>query len=759
MDLFPYILLREAGISKHLLSQSPSLLSGIIENLGTAQDTLQNLKKELTALLDHLIEADEPPCIRVSLINIRRAISNNKKVKQKDLEKITTHSFKRKLLLAIEQLKTSQLAFEKALFDFEVAYEKTGIEEAKFLFANKNEPNLLNGLLFSSPQFFNRLQQTNFQPNQFNKKIRQTLLKLLEYLSRGTYKTSPFSSFSKVGFFDLNSRVGLTPRYQNIIYTNGDSNKEILIGLNPTIFKDEENFYYFILQNNIQELIRNPQIEPLITLYNAQNPSDHINQLDNETKIQLIKNGFLIEKSVKHNTLITNQITTIQSIPIENIAHKKSQLEKLKSDLSINGMEQPLIYEDCYLSPKVDLQKPTFEAIAYDLNQLTKILAPLHFFSMREKMFKFFKENIAEDEAINFVELVEAIKELPSDYLAEEIELKKQERQKFQDELLKAINKKNIDNESGVLNFSFKDFDFSKTNVASNYFAAHLQTEIINNKTKAIVNSISNGAGKLFGRFANQYPKVASELKQYIYNNANGDQLMLNQDFSTSPVNSHPPIVDQKIAIPTDTKPGLSPGKLYVSHDTKTKTIYLMNEAADPIKVINLGVEAEQTRNYFYPYLSAFTGTRCVISPFLEIVNNIAYTKYESIYQLPRIEIGDHIVLQRKSWNIPFNAIPIKEKGISDAHYYLKIQEWLKQHNLPKQVFIKTHSKWFSTEAAQKSNVGHKPQFIDFTRIGFVLLFAKKLHQVNDFLEITEVLPNFISNNTTVKEYAIEWYG
>ena len=74
--------------------------------------------------------------------------------------------------------------------------------------------------------------------------------------------------------------------------------------------------------------------------------------------------------------------------------------------------------------------------------------------------------------------------------------------------------------------------------VVSSFFAAHIQIERIDQKTKAIINSISNGAGKLFGRFAIPYPLVAKELKNYIYNNNNGYQLILNQDFSTNPVNT-----------------------------------------------------------------------------------------------------------------------------------------------------------------------------------------------------------------------------
>ncbi len=772
MELFPYILVREAGISKDLLAYLPSIEDTFKINEKQANAAYKEYQNNLLFYLNNLIRIDEKPCIRIHLMNIRRAVSYHQKIKQKDLNKITTHSFKEDLLNRISEFAELKLDIQKSTVDFNNAFEKAQLAEIIYLFEKKNELNLLNGLLFSSPDFYERLAQTQFDRKRINKKTRQTFLKLLEYFSRASHKTSPFSSFGKIGFYNLTKKQGLDPIQQSVIYTNSFtvSEKSSIVDINPTIFEDEEYFYFFVLGNNGETLNRIVKNEDSIHLYNLLNSINNnqsgiqstLDKLDEEFTNYLFESGFLIKVTNNDNSEISNSLKAIQNTFQANITAKKLKIETLKSELRNNGNEKPLFYEDYFITPKNDIPERTFKKITHELNQLTKLLAPLHFSNMRETIKLYCLKNLENEEAINFVELVQEIKALPSTYLDPIIERKKKERQAFKNELEKICkdNKKEV--EQGVVSFNFSDFDFAEKESQSNFFAAHLQIETINQQPKAIINSISNGAGKLFGRFAIQYSEVVKDLKNYIYNNENGYQLILNQDFSSSPVNAHPAIIDQKIAIPNKSEKGVSPGNLYVSYDTKTDQLNLTDVEGTPIKIINLGVESESTRNYFYPYLSAFTGTRCVISPLLEIINSIYQKNVNGKYVLPRIQIGNHLILQRKSWHFPIDQIPQKQKGVKDADYYLKIQEWIGIHHLPKRFFIRTNSKFFSNQPDRINNVQHKPQYIDFTKIGFVSLFNKRLTQVNDFLEITEPLPEincFSNNNSNVKEYAIEWFG
>lgn len=435
------------------------------------------------------------------------------------------------------------------------------------------------------------------------------------------------------------------------------------------------------------------------------------------------------------------------------MSKKEKALEEIREKIALETKEKTALYEDCFDEVSTNVDHKTIEAIANELNQLTKILAPLHFFEMREKIKQFCKENLESESAINLVELIPEINNLPDNYIAKNILAKKEFRVEFKNKLeSKLINK------NGVVSISFDDLSFSHTE-EENYFAAHVQ--IYNNGiTKSVINDISNGAGKLFGRFGLQQDEFSTSLKNYISKNEKDEILVLNQDHSTNQVNAHPELFDNKIALPDSFEKGISPGNLFVTYQAETDKIYLVNRDSEPIRIVNLGVESESTRSYFYPYLSAFTGPRVAIRPLLEIINICMLESKNSIHILPRIELGEHLILQRKSWHYPVDQIPKMEKGETSANYFLRIQIWVSEMKLPKKVFIKRQSEWYGEKDEQTKSDLHKPQYIDFSKIDFIALFNKQLCEVAKYLQITEVLPEFDNNaNYKVQEYAIEWFG
>ena len=174
MDLFPYILVRKAGISQKLLA-APTIDSSFLKSIDQSEKKYHSFKENFIQYIDEIIQINESPCIRVHLINIRRAISNNKKVNQKDLIRITTHSFKVELLNKIASFKQLHLNKQESISVYNNAFSDAQVAEVSHLFKCKENPNLLNALLFSSPQFFERLNRIKFDVRIFNKKTMSVL--------------------------------------------------------------------------------------------------------------------------------------------------------------------------------------------------------------------------------------------------------------------------------------------------------------------------------------------------------------------------------------------------------------------------------------------------------------------------------------------------------------------------------------------------------------------------------------------------------
>ena len=97
--------------------------------------------------------------------------------------------------------------------DWEEVYEAALIDIRKKLQQYAGNSVLRNGLLLSSQSFLDRLERfAEKDPARFRKKERQTERSLLQYLTRASVKTSPFSSFTSLCLNDLNGNSCLNQK-------------------------------------------------------------------------------------------------------------------------------------------------------------------------------------------------------------------------------------------------------------------------------------------------------------------------------------------------------------------------------------------------------------------------------------------------------------------------------------------------------------------------------------------------------------------
>lgn len=129
------------------------------------------------------------------------------------------------------------------------------------------------------------------------------------------------------------------------------------------------------------------------------------------------------------------------------------------------------------------------------------------------------------------------------------------------------------------------------------------------------------------------------------------------------------------------------------------------------------------------------------------------------IQYYPRISIGN-LVLSRRKWIIPVSMIPKQENGMNEFSYFMKINYWLQDHNLPYEIFMRQelneyYNKVFNGERGDNIDMTlRKPQYINFHNPQLVRLFEKAMGDIEYFI-FEETLPT-VEKGKDVREYIIE---
>jgi thiopeptide-type bacteriocin biosynthesis protein len=102
----------------------------------------------------------------------------------------------------------------------------------------------------------------------------------------------------------------------------------------------------------------------------------------------------------------------------------------------------------------------------------------------------------------------------------------------------------------------------------------------------------------------------------------------------------------------------------------------------------------------------------------------------------PRRGTG-RIVLQRASWRFPANAVPLKNPGESDFDYFVRVQQWRAEYQLPDEVFVRAYqmSGSFSTDS-------RKPVWINFESPHSLEILRQLRVSGVESISLTEVLPS-----------------
>ncbi len=851
MKIFPYVLARIGGLpTRHLADLSWSdkeQLEGYLNGLKLLEKQRQDVLSELLSLINQV--EDYPAKFYLKII--RRDIYNRRNFKVKPFE------YKGSFEIEFLKVREAVRSYKKLLSDqyltaqnFKEVYEAEVNQLRNQIQGNTLPEALSKGLQLASHSLLSQIESYQSKQGQkANKKIRQTEQSLLQYLTRVSAKTSPFSSFTKLALIDLEGKIKSEEirkiRLNNSLYRIFRDGLihyppfyiNLNIRLNSSL-KSIENEWVFLLNTrnieSVQRMDKSDIVDFLIIALKEVRQSisftDFVKKLLEEVEadessmrqyvLQLIDYGLIewdwpfsgldpewhlklrdLLADYSKNSLLTDLKNMIEQVvdlmtTFENgdlKTRKRIQLEafdllKNKSEelLQVSGLSdlkqsatsdhlkkifstefnlvlEQIFYEDVSQEYQSDFSKEDFERVGKELNELSYLMSPFYYNVKKEKIQHFFKGNFS-TERVDLLTFYEAYFKDPIFNVPASSQAMIGKRNEFLKEILNKGKWKTLDH----FHLDFEDFPKVNEELQKEHKskASLIQLFEEDGKIKAFADTIFMGYGKMFGRVLHLFPEeLTNKIKE---NNLEINKAHLSVecvDASVYNPNVHPSLVPLEFQMPgsqnnlpksnrisiEDLEICLKNNSLTLEHKSLSKEII----------TYNFGFEALENRSPMYQLLMAF-GLQSASPELLNILldHNLSKKEDSGIINKPRISIGEHLVIQRRSWGIPKTLIPQKLNAGDHASYFIKINEWRKSLSIPAIAFIKLNSDEYPGNKKIARSDDYKPQFMDFQSPLMVQLFAKLLNKVPEVLKIEEALPGIDMSGKEeeyVSEYLLEW--
>ncbi|MFT5383440.1 MAG: hypothetical protein ACI81W_000838, partial [Saprospiraceae bacterium] len=495
----------------------------------------------------------------------------------------------------------------------------------------------------------------------------------------------------------------------------------------------------------------------------VQNWMEDFENGDIYTRATVQQKAFDCLKSIIEKLL---EITALKDLEQVATSDQLKNILAVKFELS----REQIFYEDVCQVVDSRFVKSDFEAIAEEMEQLTNLLSPFYYNASKEKYLTFFKANYQEGK----IDLLSFYEDYFRNPLTEAPFIEALEINKRKDFLARLIEKgswESLDHfhldisAFPVLEKDPKDQHISK--------ATFLQLYKNNKTTKAYVETAFMGYGKMFGRFLHLFPEALTKAIQDNNEAINNSALWVeNVDASIYNPNIHPELLALEIQIPgsqnkTTKKNQVPIIDLEIHLAESGDSIELFDKKQNKrVVIFDYGFEALDNRSPMYQLLATFNYELVGPDILTDILDNrLVQEDKQGIIHLPRISVGNHLIIRRRGWGVPKEILPEKLNAESQASYFLRLNQWRIALLLPERIFVTINSLDFETDKKPRSSSDdYKPQYIDFTSPLLVQLFAKLISKVPAYLKVEEMLPEPEADfngegERHVCEYLVEWEG
>lgn len=273
--------------------------------------------------------------------------------------------------------------------------------------------------------------------------------------------------------------------------------------------------------------------------------------------------------------------------------------------------------------------------------------------------------------------------------------------------------------------------------------------------TQVYVEANFMGYGKMMGRFLHLFPEAwTQELVEWNRTMQKDELWIENVDGSYFNANLHPKLLEFQVASPGGQTTFESDQLISISDLEVVRGDQFLELKHRPtqktVRVFNLGFEALESRSPMYQLLQVFAYQVPSLDLFTQLLDTkmIQYLK-KGVIRLPRLVIDQHLILKRCRWFFPKNVLPSLGKNKdADAAFYLAVQQWRKQWDLPTEVFI-TLSPQMIPGQTPSTNRGdqavsaddRKPQYVHLDNPLLIQLLGRLFRRAGECILVEEMWP------------------
>jgi hypothetical protein len=315
-------------------------------------------------------------------------------------------------------------------------------------------------------------------------------------------------------------------------------------------------------------------------------------------------------------------------------------------------------------------------------------------------------------------------------------------------------------------------------------YGMFLQVLSGNGHPRGVVNAIFPGYGKLMGRFLHFADSVVTD-EMNAWNAAlarDGELLAENRDGVYFNANLHPPLLPFEVwlpgaqgSLPADRQ--LRVSDFYVRAGEAGELALTIGPDGPRVYVFDLGFQGSLGRSQLFQLLSAFALPQNPSAfPLVGAINEHfrreadAPESPKKVVIQPRIVFEDTLILQRRSWRVPVEQLPVRDRNESEWSYFARVDHWREQLQIPEEVFVVLYLRDAprppQADPKKRSALkrdDYKPQYISFANPLLVSLFEQMAKRAEGWLRVEEMLPGApdlasIGGERYVTELVLQWY-
>lgn len=828
MKLFPHILGRVGGSTFEEVKELSFSKVDIVNALLQKEKEVQSQYEKVLETFQFTIQKITDYRLKSVLINAKKDFQSHRASFLKKLKKKSQNDVLNKLFFEISIYSDFKFELKNLQDEFDLIFQKKEIDQYIVLRAFFQKQNIQKGLLQASHSLLSQIKKLDSKsPQNFKKKERQTLRSLAQYFYRIGTKTSPFSHFTTLdilserdgafqneslenekSFFQFNNFI--LAEIKELLLKEPSFFRQLELQVNPTVMVKNEEFHFIKNDKNIETIQQIETEEILFVLCRiiiAQDGIEFRSMVEELLKIveadwsslenyllELVQVGFLEWQwgfsglSFAWEEKLLERINSMRDFPSKNrlkicldkMIQTKQRVKRsdvqtrfflqksIKGDLEKFGMKkiipELILFEDVQKPISIQLSINQIQPIIQSLDSLLRLLEPLVKNEMKNKISSCWQQNFREEKSVPLIYFYKKFYQTPTP----NNNFTKSENEYFFEKIKLGIKENVVVDEEGNLHFYTKDLKdiFPKKNEqVSTQYSGLFQFYSSEGKIKAIINGLTPGFGKLFGRFLPLFnDDITKQLQAWNTELKNDNVWVENVDASIFNANLHPPLLSFEIknsgsqnALPDEKQ--ISIKDIEVIWDEYLKEPVLVSlKNKKRISIFDFGFEHPENRSPMFQLLNGFSVPHATYRFFLQLVNEVFIDdEPNEIKGFRRVVIDEHLVLQRQSTEVPNSFFPKKEKSETNSSYFLNVQKCKKENNLSQFIFIKPiqNSADLSSDFSKDF---FKPQLIDLNSPIAIVLLQKVLEKHSGRVSIIEMLPSgdqLIGDS--VAEFAVQW--